>query len=154
MPLSISLHSRNMAAMKTCYQCKQEKNPEAFATRQGKTLSYCIECYESAYGPLSEKRINDTARARIARKRQAKKCQEFIRGLLETTPCMDCGITDMIVLQFDHRNPEEKEKGISCLLAEGRMTRLRSEVQKCDIVCANCHIKRTAKAFGSWRLND
>ena len=140
--------------MKTCYQCKQEKELDAFASRQGKTLSYCIQCYEHAYGPLSEKKANDTAKARAMRKRQTKKCQEFIKTLLESTPCMDCGIKDLIVLQFDHRNPEEKESGISCLMAEGRMTRLQEEVAKCDVVCANCHIKRTAKTFGSWRLND
>lgn len=141
-----------IAVMKTCYHCKQEKGLDAFASRQGKTLSYCIHCYESLYGLLSDKKLKDAAARKKAQNKRIDKCRQYIKLLLESTPCMDCGIKDMIVLQFDHRDPKEKALDISDAISRGRLSKLQKEVEKCDVVCANCHIKRTAKSFGSWRL--
>lgn len=66
--------------------------------------------------------------------------------------CIDCGELDPIVLEFDHRNPSTKKYKISDI----RKTKVKiedfiSELEKCDVVCANCHRRRTAKQFGSWR---
>ncbi len=66
--------------------------------------------------------------------------------------CLDCGEMDIIVLELDHRDPSEKKYKIS----DVRRTKIKiddfiSEIDKCDVVCANCHRRRTAKQFGSWR---
>lgn len=68
--------------------------------------------------------------------------------------CIDCGEKDPVVLEFDHRESEKKEYGISRLRKHKVAWHiLEKELEKCDVVCANCHRRRTAKEFGNWRLN-
>ena len=57
-----------------------------------------------------------------------------------TQTCADCGETDPIVLQFDHLPEYEKsfDLGVRHSLKAAWV-----EIQKCDVVCANCHRRRT-----------
>jgi 5-methylcytosine-specific restriction endonuclease McrA len=64
--------------------------------------------------------------------------------------CVDCGELDPIVLEFDHVDPTTKYKDVSKLLGKS-LHKLEDEITKCQVVCANCHKRRTAKMFGSWR---
>jgi hypothetical protein len=65
--------------------------------------------------------------------------------------CVDCGESDIVVLEFDHLR--DKVMDVSVLAREGySLTRLKQEVAKCAGVCANCHRRRTARQFGSYRL--
>jgi len=58
---------------------------------------------------------------------------------------MDCGIKyPWYVMQFDHRNPDTKEFIISKLAWAGKtLVEIEEEINKCDLVCANCHAIRT-----------
>jgi hypothetical protein len=68
--------------------------------------------------------------------------RSVVRGHLLTHPCVDCGETDLDVLEFDHREPRKKKflvgRAPTPLLA-------RREIEKCDIRCANCHRRRHAR---------
>ena len=59
--------------------------------------------------------------------------------------CIDCGYNDLAeALEFDHRPGEVKLFNIS--QAGGRSwSRIWAEIQKCDVVCSNCHRARTSK---------
>jgi hypothetical protein len=62
--------------------------------------------------------------------------------------CADCGESDPIVLEFDHRDPSQKDDNIGDAYHGGwSLSRLLAEAAKCDVVCANCHRRRTAAAF-------
>ncbi len=96
-------------------------------------------------------------RNRIYRENANRKRQEFIAEFLVGKSCVDCGYSNILALEFDHRKPTEKSFTISKFLSknhasEAKMKLLREELQKCDVVCSNCHAIRTAKTFGSWRL--
>lgn len=70
---------------------------------------------------------------------------------LKENRCVDCGESDPIVLQFDHREPSEKSGNVSALISRGNSwSRVLAEIEKCDVRCANCHMRRTAKQFG-WK---
>lgn len=57
--------------------------------------------------------------------------------------CVDCGIKDVRVLDFDHvRGVKLFTIGNKNSLSEKR---LRAEIAKCEVVCANCHRIRTAQ---------
>lgn len=59
---------------------------------------------------------------------------------LKTHPCVDCGESDLILLDFDHRNPEDKKGKVARLAADGvSQSRILDEIQKCDVRCAKCH---------------
>lgn len=60
-------------------------------------------------------------------------------------PCADCGIKyPYYVMQFDHRGDDDKVYTISQFNRKGfSLKRLMAEIEKCDVVCANCHAERT-----------
>lgn len=64
-------------------------------------------------------------------------------------PCADCGNRyPAVCMDFDHRDPDTKMGTIS-RMRTATLARLTEEIDKCDIVCANCHRIRSAELFGS-----
>lgn len=66
----------------------------------------------------------------------------------KAVPCADCDERyPHYVMDFDHRDPSTKSFAIG-----GSQTRaetvLRAEIEKCDVVCANCHRERTHGVLG------
>ena len=77
-----------------------------------------------------------------------KTLHELLQKYLSEHPCVDCGISDPRVLEFDHVSGEKKHN-------IGDMKRLRfswssilTEIEKCEVRCANCHRIRTSVQFG------
>lgn len=55
-------------------------------------------------------------------------------------PCAACGIKyDPIVMDLHHINPEEKDMNVSRILRKGSYQKLQEEIDKCIVLCANCH---------------
>jgi hypothetical protein len=62
--------------------------------------------------------------------------------------CIDCGLQSEYaeVYDFHHRYPEEKDASIAYLMdTTKRWERIREELDKCDLLCSNCHRIRHAK---------
>lgn len=77
----------------------------------------------------------------------------YIGNYLKAHKCVDCGEPDVLVLEFDHRIPKDKYKDVSKMIKNrGSLASIISEISKCDVRCANCHKRKTAKETGSWRL--
>lgn len=74
---------------------------------------------------------------------------EYLVGFLREHPCVDCGESDPVVLEFDHLG--EKKFSISKGLQERNWQSVLDEMAKCDVVCANCHRRRTSQRAGSLR---
>ena len=55
--------------------------------------------------------------------------------------CVDCGETDTRVLEFDHVRGT-KEFNIMRKVPCVGFDRLKAEIEKCDVRCANCHTRR------------
>lgn len=86
-----------------------------------------------------------------AQKRHRVKIRRHIREYLDTRSCIDCGEKDPIVLEFDHRVPEEKFKPVSVMISgHYSWKRVLAEIEKCDVRCANCHRRKTYMQFKSW----
>lgn len=59
---------------------------------------------------------------------------------------MDCGeIYPPWVMDFDHRDGEVKIRSISYMAIgnTSSFAKIKQEIAKCDLVCANCHRQRT-----------
>jgi L-lysine 2,3-aminomutase len=79
----------------------------------------------------------------MARRRQDK--IQWMLDYFSEHPCVDCGETDPVVLEFDHVRGE-KVAAISFMIPRGYpMAKILAEVDKCDVRCANCHRRKTAK---------
>ncbi len=121
--------------MKICVSCKRKQKTGEFYRRGDGLQSYCKKCCAEKAGP----------RQNLVRARN----QQYVFDYLATRKCMDCPESDPLVLQFDHREDEVKETEVSdAVHRKWSIERLSKEMSKCDIRCANCHIRKTAKQFG------
>lgn len=100
----------------------------------------------------SSKTPEELQRNRGYREKYRNKYRVHIYEYLKTHPCTDCGISDPVVLEFDHVG--DKKFGIGVALSNGGVTieELQNEMRKCEVVCANCHKRRTAARSGWWKL--
>jgi hypothetical protein len=94
-----------------------------------------------AQNKLRERENRDRYRAGRNVLRAEKR--DYIRRLKEENPCMDCGNHfPYYCMQYDHRDPSDKTKKVSGL-ASCSYDKINEEISKCDLVCANCHARRT-----------
>lgn len=134
--------------MKTCSRCKLEKSFDEFNRRGKSYSSFCKVCnkeylrehYESNKEYYADKRDKN-------REKYIAEFHEFIK----TKSCMDCGNDNPVVLEFDHKH--DKHFNISEKISSTPLENLMAEIDKCDIVCANCHRIRTANQFSWKKLN-
>ncbi|XAY03466.1 HNH endonuclease [Paraconexibacter sp. AEG42_29] len=69
---------------------------------------------------------------------------------LELAGCRECGNHDLCVLDFDH--VDGKTANVTELARRGcSEQRLRDEIARCVVRCANCHRRRTAAVAGYHR---
>ncbi len=55
--------------------------------------------------------------------------------------CRYCPENDPIALDMHHRDPDEKKFGIASRIGDTRWVVLIKEIEKCDVICSNCHRK-------------
>lgn len=137
--------------MKICTRCKIKKSLDQFnfrIKRIGLRQYQCIECTR-AFVKSHYQRNREYYLAK-ARKRNLDKRTElkaYIESYLLKHPCVDCGESDAVVLEFDHRRDKYKEIG-SLVRDRCQLSKIKEEVKKCDVRCANCHRRKTAREFG------
>lgn len=74
--------------------------------------------------------------------------QKFVLDYLLKHSCVTCGESDPVVLEFDHRDRDQKVMEIGAAITSGwSLERIKEEIDKCDVLCANCHKRKTAKEF-------
>ena len=59
--------------------------------------------------------------------------------------CERCGENHPATLDFHHKNPKEKEHAVSTLIRNKQYGKARKEIEKCEVLCANCHRKHHHK---------
>jgi hypothetical protein len=117
---------------------------------RGQRDTFCRPC-RSAYGRehylANRQRYIDQAakvKPRLTRERTIYLIEYF-----KSHPCVECGETDPVVLEFDHLR--DKSFSIGQALARRRWETILAEIKKCEVVCANCHRRRTARRRGALR---
>jgi hypothetical protein len=71
---------------------------------------------------------------------------------LENHPCVDCGETNPVVLDFDHvKGQKSFNIGRAISGSHRSWQKIMDEISKCEIRCANCHRKKTAIQFGWYK---
>lgn len=116
--------------------------------RDGAHRIECLRCRRE--WSREDYKNNPHRQAVVARNRTRSK--KYIRAKLleywKTHPCVDCGERDPMVLTFDHRNPAEKLFMIGSSYRLYGWSKIKTEIEKCDVRCANCHMRRTARQYG------
>ena len=103
--------------------------------------AYCIPCRKlidaEAYQRNKEKR---SQQAKDRRKELLVWARE-----LKMQPCTDCGqCYHPVCMQWDHLPEYEKVDDVAELVRGGcSKAKILEEIEKCELVCANCHALRT-----------
>lgn len=117
---------------KFCPRCKKEKlGNEFYKRRSDKDFSpYCKEC--------SKEEV-------ICRQRKfKKKCIDYKGG-----ECSECGFSTCdAAMEFHHLDPSKKDFSISRLKLTSFDNRVIKELDKCILLCANCHRMVHTKMVG------
>ena len=109
-------------------------------------LMYCsIECKQIKKDRSAERKRIAASRKVIGWRRDIKKKSVIYLG----GKCMKCGYDRCIrALQFHHRSPEDKQFGIAQPTTKS-WKRIKLELDKCDLLCANCHAEEEDRIYWS-----
>lgn len=135
-----------------CKVCREKKDVNDFAwRRKGKGLRdiYCKACrkaYHRDHYLRNKARYLENARARTRRIHHLR--TEWLIMYLREHPCVDCGETDPVVLEFDHVEGKKEFNVGAGFRGDWSFERVVREINKCEVVCANCHRRRTSKRGG------
>ena len=140
---------------KQCSKCKQTKPLTYFGYRtDGWYNSWCRPCVNANMRKRNRdgnflERSKDQKLV-MERKRRERAGLAVAKHLC-THPCVDCGETELAVLDFDHRDPATKSYSVTRMVSlQFGLESIFKEIGKCDVRCANCHRRRTAK-MQNWR---
>jgi hypothetical protein len=109
--------------------------------RYGKTKQYerCRLCRNEE---INQWRKNNPEKYNKMRRTANAKVANYINEKKDN-PCTDCGIKyHRWAMEFDHVRGA-KEFAISQARSEVSLEKLKAELAKCELVCANCHRIRT-----------
>lgn len=136
---------------KSCCTCHQPKPLREFnrltRSKDGRQPS-CRECNRQYH---QDNRDRHMAQIRARKQREIAVARRNLIAHLRAHPCIDCGESDIEVLEFDHQR--DKTRNVGYLVHGGYgWHRVKEEIDKCEVVCANCHRRRTLRQQNSYRL--
>jgi hypothetical protein len=149
-------YARKDVAMRHCIRCNGWKDESEFNIRnqaKGLLQSVCRNCQQEqgreryANNTENVKEIN-----RSARQRAREDAKHFVYKYLLEKACADCGENDLGVLTFDHVIGQKK-MNISDMISQGySIASIQDELDKTEVICFNCHMRREQKRRGSERF--
>ena len=116
----LAMQWSNKSLKKICKLCGKEFETVLY----GEKRTYCLSCSP----PHSPNVIS------ILRRKARELGVEKLGG-----KCRRCGTDKPYLLDFHHRNPEEKEGSLSEFSKGYNLDKFNKELSKCDLLCANCH---------------
>ena len=134
-----------MHSSKLCSKCLCEKPVSNFSRKYKSYSSYCKLC-NSIY--LKAHYQNNKHYYKLKRQRSQSKYRQRLRNIIEFYKkklCADCNIAyPYWIMQFDHIDGNKLFTiGNSTSSRYTSVDNLIAEINKCEVVCANCHANRT-----------
>jgi len=142
-----------MDKFKKCTKCSEIKSIEEFSWKnkpKNKRQSQCKSCQKISHKASYEKnKEHYIKKSSASNKKRREDMHNYLRDYTKDG-CVDCGEKDYVCLDFDHiLERGEKSFEISYGLQAYSLSKIKEELKKCDVVCSNCHRKRTANR-GNW----
>jgi len=126
-----------MSQLKECKECKELKLLEHFDNNSRGYVALCKPCRRER-----NRRYYSTRRIDI---------KEWLFDYLSQNPCVDCGESDPMRLQLDHKVDKKFVIGKSFVGKSKSLADVQSEIAKCDVRCANCHQVKTHGEQNTWK---
>lgn len=129
--------------MRVCTRCSEHYE------HYGQKAALCRGCRTVYNREYYHQRLNKTKMLE-GKQRRRKETRQAIYDYLKEHPCVECGESDPVVLDFDHLDKSQKTYNVANMLTCSFET-IETEILKCRVLCANCHRRRTAEQFGWYK---
>ena len=124
---------------KKCGKCKEIKKISEF-NKKGKSYQYlCKDCNKFN---LKQHYKNNKPKYLVKNKLRKKKCIKWWKEFKSQFICTRCGESHQACIDFHHINKNNKKYNIAHMVGRGlSIERIKIELKKCIVLCANCHRK-------------
>lgn len=142
--------------MNKCTRCKVLKSESDFNWKI-KNVKLACHCKDCSRKYIRQHYKNNTQyylkKAKSRNIKIQKQSQKLIGKYLSEHPCVDCGEINILVLEFDHIDKKMKDMEVSRIIRHyASIDKLKIEISKCEVRCANCHRIKTSLENNSWKL--
>jgi hypothetical protein len=132
---------------KVCARCGKKKPLKEFAVNRSKPDGLNWQCRKCQ--AVYHKAHYEAHKARYIQ--NAREYKDQVRAFVDTKKLKcsvrSCSERHVAALEFHHKDPKQKELAVSIMITNGwSMKKLKDEIKKCRVLCANCHRKL------HWRL--
>lgn len=135
---------------KFCSKCNRDLPISQFSKKSGETLqSRCKDCFK-AYVAVHYIKNKDKYKAKAHKfnKVYIARNLEYINNYKSSRGCLRCQEKDAIALDLHHLDPKTKDGDVSNLARNSiSISSLNKELEKCVVICSNCHRKFHAGRF-------
>lgn len=133
-----------------CKRCEQTRPLSAFNRSKDGHQWWCRECFKAYFRERGQLHLSQVEKSRTARRERA---HSYVLAHLKTAACTDCGERDPLVLEFDHVGDKLREVG-ALVAWSARIDLIEAEIARCEVVCCNCHRRRTYTRRGVTRTRE
>jgi len=127
---------------KNCNRCQGEKVITDFPFKnKAKDIRHgaCTECWKEIRKTSYDKNKKTTL---LRNTKNKKKTRNWYIEYKSTLKCSNCNENHPACLEFHHVDPNTKEYDVSIMLRSTvSVEKLKKEIDKCVILCSNCHKK-------------
>lgn len=129
--------------MKRCPKCEQDKSlSEWNRGSTGGTQSYCRECTRQKDREYYARNIEDRKAKVRQRANEAIRQAKLFLVEIKKSGCSLCDENELCCLEFHHLDAQDKDFNIADAVQYGySVERIKVEIAKCVLLCANCHRK-------------
>lgn len=93
----------------------------------------------------AERNVRERDKRRAWGAARKKRNVDWISALKASLVCARCGEDHPACIVFHHRDPQQKEFSVAFAVQhEWGIKRIQREIDKCEVLCANCHTKHHA----------
>lgn len=123
-------------------------------------MSNCIECSKVLFGRQRLFCSKDCKNQNHGNSYPAQKRRSLRRKIMIVNmmggKCSRCGYKkNLAVLTLHHTDPSFKERSLDARsLANGNMKSVMKEVEKCELLCQNCHTEHHNPSYNDWDRLD
>jgi hypothetical protein len=140
--------------VKRCSKCKVEQDLGYFSQDRNRKDGLSLWCKNCA-AESNALRYQVTRESRLISDRAKRNMnRRWVLNYLLVHPCVDCGESDPIVLEFDHVRGDKIRTISNMVSSTTSIAKIEQEIEKCEVRCANCHRKVTMKRAGWFRSTD
>jgi len=132
--------------MKKCYRCKQLQALSSFSKDRTHKDGFSRSCKNCSSNAAKAYYLKHKIRLGLKNTQSKIVKRAWLDSVKLGKGCKNCGFNSHpAALDFHHIDPKSKDSEVSNLFRKGQISKAKLEIEKCIILCSNCHRIHHAK---------